>query len=74
MTAGSDYNPLVNQLLTFTSTSLQRLCVNIVIIDDAIVEPIEQFTVLLSQVGLQQVDQAVVTITDDDGKYVTCTV
>ena len=59
---------MVNEVLTFTSTSLQRQCVNIGIIDDALVEPIEQFMVQLNQLDIQQEDEAVVSITDNDGK------
>lgn len=66
--ANSDYDPVVNEVLTFTSTSLQRQCVNIGIINDALVEPIEQFVVRLNQVDIQQEDDAVVSITDNDGK------
>lgn len=65
--ANSDYNSLVNEVLTFMSTSLQRQCVDIGIIDDALVEPIEQFVVRLSQLEIQQEDEAVVSITDNDG-------
>ena len=38
------------------------------IIDDALVEPLEQFVVQLDQAAIQEVDQAVVSITDNDGK------
>ena len=66
--ANSDYNPLVNEVVTFTSTSLQRQCVDIGIIDDALVEPIEQFVVRLTQLEIQQEDEAMISITDNDGK------
>ena len=51
-----------------TSTSLQRQCIDIGIINDAFMEPIEQFTVQLSQTATQEVMLAVVTITDDEGE------
>ena len=66
--ANSDYSPLVNEVLTFTSTSLQRQCVNVGIINDTLAEPMEQFVVRLNQLDIQQEDEATVSITDDDGK------
>ena len=68
MAAGSDYIAVVNEVLTFTSTSSQRQCVDVGIVNDLLVEPVEQFTVLINQTGTQQVDQAVVSITDNDGR------
>ena len=41
---------------------------NIGIIDDVLVEPVEQFVVQLNQVDSQQGDEATVSITDNDGK------
>ena len=67
-TAGSDYSSVTNQVLTFTSVSSQQQCINIGIIDDVIPEPIEQFSVQLTQSATQDIAQAVVSITDDDGK------
>ena len=66
--ANSDYIPLVNEVLTFTSTSPPRQCVNIGIINDTLEEPMEQFVVRLNQLDIQQEDEATVSITDDDGK------
>ena len=68
--ANSDYNPLVNEVLTFTFTSTfpPRQCVNIGIINDTLMEPMEQFVVRLNQLDIQQEDGATVSITDDDGK------
>lgn len=66
--AGSDYNPVTNQVLTFTSTSSQRQCINIGIIDDALPEPTEDFLVQLSQAATQEINQAIVSITDNDGR------
>ena len=50
---GLDYVPLASITLTFTSTSLQRQCVNVGIIDDSEVEPLEQFFVQLDQTTSQ---------------------
>lgn len=66
--ADSDYDPLIDEVLTFTAISLQRQCVNIRIIDDILVEPVEQFVVRLNQADSQQEDEATVSITDNDGK------
>lgn len=57
-TGGLDYVPLTSVTLTsvtltFTSTSLQRQCVNVGIIDDSEVEPMEQFFVQLDQTTSQ---------------------
>ena len=68
--AGSDYSPLVAVVLTFTSASSQRQCVDISILDDNLAEPIEQFFVQLTQTATQQTDQAVVIVTDNDGKCI----
>jgi hypothetical protein len=57
-------------VLTFTSTQ-QRSCVNVVIIDDDVVEPLESFTVTLSSTNFQVnilIRNALVNITDNDGK------
>ena len=71
LTAGSDYTTLVNNLLTFTSTSLQRQCVNIGIIDDLEVEPTEQFFVRIEQTTSQgpRVIQAGVLIVNGRTSY-----
>lgn len=53
LTAGEDYSALTNVALTFTSTSLQRQCVNIGIIDDLLIEPTEEFTVRIDQITSQ---------------------
>lgn len=67
-TAGSDYTALVNEVLTFTLTSPQRLCVTIDILDDQLVEPAEDFTVRIDQTTSQGLvsDQASVTILDSN--------
>lgn len=64
--AGSDYIAAVNQALVFTSESLQRQCVNVGILDDQLVEPLEQFTVRIDQTTSQGSvsNQASVLITD----------
>ena len=63
---GSDYIAAVNQALVFTSESLQRQCVNVGILDDQLVEPLEQFTVRIDQTISQGSvsNQASVLITD----------
>ena len=56
-------------ILTFTSTQ-QRACANVVIIDDNIVDPLEFFTVTLSSTNFQVnvlIRNALVIITDNDG-------
>ena len=53
--------------LNFNSTSSQRQCINISIIDDAMPEPTEDFFVQLSQAATQEINQAMVTIADNDG-------
>ena len=64
--AGSDYVPLMNLEIIFTSESLQRQCGTIEILDDQLVEPLEQFTVRIDQTTSQGSvsDQATVTILD----------
>ena len=56
--------PLADTTITFTSTSLQRQCVDIEIIDDSEIEPVEQFFVQLDQTTSQGPisSQAVVSI------------
>lgn len=63
--ADSDYSPLINQGLIFTSTSSQRQCINILIVDDDLAESIEQFLVQINQ---DANNQAVISITDNDGE------
>ena len=41
---------------------------NIGVIDDDLVEPVEQFVVRLNQPDSQQEDETTVSITDNDGK------
>ena len=53
--------------LNFNSTSSQRQCINIGIIDDAMPEPTEDFFVQLSQAATQEINQAMVSIADNDG-------
>lgn len=64
--AGEDYDALTSVGLTFTSTSLQRQCVDIGIINDETNEPVEQFFVLIAQIISQGsvTTQATVLITD----------
>ena len=56
--------------LTFTSTQW-RICANIAIIDDDIIEPLESFTVTLTSPDFQVnilICSALVFIADNDGK------
>ena len=68
-TGGADYVPLadIDASLTFTSSSLQRQCVNIEINDDSEIEPEEQFVVQLNQMTSQGPisSQAAVSIVND---------
>ena len=62
-----EFNPPA--VLTFTSTQ-QRACANIVIIDDNIIEQLEFFTVTLSSTNFQVnilIRNALVIIADNDG-------
>ena len=65
LTAGEDYSALQNIALTFTSTS-ERQCVNIGIINDQLIEPTETFIVRIDQTTSQGTvsTQAFVLITD----------
>jgi hypothetical protein len=59
-------------VLTFTNTQ-QRTCVNVLIVDDDVVEPLETFTVTLSSTNFQVnilTRNALVNITDNDGKLI----
>ena len=57
---------------SFTSTQ-QRICANIAIIDDNIIEPLESFTVTLSSTNFQVnilIRNALVSIVDNEGKII----
>ena len=71
LAAGDDYTSLMNIPLTFTSTSLQRLCVNIGIIDDLAVEPTEQFSVQIDQSTSQGSVSTQAGVLIVDGIYTT---
>ena len=70
--ANLDYTPL-NEWITFKTS--QKQCVNIEIIDDNIVEPTEQFNVLISSSTdpnlVLEDDHTVVSIKDNDVLYVS---
>lgn len=70
--ANLDYTPL-NEWITFKNS--QKQCVNIEIIDDNIVEPTEQFNVLISSSTdpnlVLEDDHTVVSIKDNDVLYVS---
>jgi hypothetical protein len=62
-TAGSDYTALVNQVLEFTSTSPQRQCIEIDILDDLEIELAEEFVVSIDQTIPGGVVSSVATVT-----------
>ena len=63
-TAGSDYFAVVNQVLMFSSTSPQRQCTTVAIINDNTLEPVQQFFIQINQ---DPNTEAVVSIEDNDG-------
>ena len=72
LSAGSDYSS-ISSTLTLTS-SMAMVEFSIPIVDDSIVESDEQFTVVLSSSDpnvLTSVNQATVTIVDNDGELHT---
>lgn len=64
-----DYTAVANVQLTFTSATLQRLCVNIDITDDLLVEQEELFIVQLEQDTLQGPQTTLASVTITDGEY-----
>ena len=68
--AGEDYIALVSVALTFTSTSSQRQCVNVGIIDDLLIEPTEDFLVRIDQTTSQGPVSAEALVLITNGKDV----
>ena len=66
--AGLDYSAVVNEIVTFSLSSLQRQCVDIGIINDGVVEPQELFIVQLVQTTSQGPTSTLASVTIIDGK------
>ena len=73
-TSTEDFTPINDQVLTF-SPDQSRQTVNVNIADDAVLENVEQFSVVLTQINNSQaqvvdvLNSTTVTISDNDRKY-----
>ena len=75
-TAPSDFLLLTNQLTFNPGSGLQRDCATITVVSDTILEDDESFSVVLTTTDPDVTidpNTAVVTLTNDDGKYMCLT-